>query len=231
MLCLARSGKQLDCYQKLREVRFYWEAPDGGNNAPPGYPASEPGYNASPVNPDEPGGPDVPDVPLITKHGILLFLNDSAQINARTSAVWSVSDSTICSIVSSEDGKLCSLLAKKAGTCIVYAVSGTVTDSCCVRVEESGAPADVPSVSGGSLAMEFNLELAPGGSKAIDVPSEYLSLLSMAQWSSSDPSVCTVTADPVAGKFTAVAHKTGECDLTASLGFYSAVCHVTVGRS
>ncbi len=53
----------------------------------------------------------------------------------------------------------------------------------------------------------------------------------MAQWSSSDPSVCTVTADSGAGTVTAVAHKAGKCDLTASLGFYSAVCHVTVGRS
>ena len=108
----------------------------------------------------------------------------------------------------------------------VTAKAGDMSASAAVIYEKPSA--DVP---GASPAMEFYLELAPGGSKAIDVPSEYLTLLSMAQWSSSDPSVCTVTADPVAGKVTAVAHKTGECDLTASLGFYSAVCHVTVGRS
>ncbi len=90
--------------------------------------------------------------------------------------------------------------------------------------------ADVPgaSVTGATPAMEFYLELAPGGTKAIDVPSEDLFLLSMAQWSSSDPSACTVTADSGAGKVTAVAHRAGECDLTASLGFYTSVCHVTV---
>ncbi len=135
------------------------------------------------------------------------------------------------------------------GECDVTASFGDQTATCHVTVIDKpipvpvnpdgpepspvgpGAPADVPSVSGASPAMEFYLELAPGGSKAIDVPSEYLSLLSMAQWSSSDPSVCTVTADSAAGKVTAVAHRAGECDLTASLGFYSAVCHVTVGRS
>ncbi len=117
------------------------------------------------------------------------------------------------------------------GECFVTASLEGVTAICHVTVVESESPAGVPSVSGGSTAMEFNLELALGGSKAIDVPSEYLSLLSMAQWSSSDPSVCTVAADSEAGTVVAVAHRAGECDLTASLGFYSAVCHVTVGRS
>jgi hypothetical protein len=85
-----------------------------------------------------------------------------------------------------------------------------------------------PAIPGASPKAEAYLRLAPGGSRTIDVPSEYLPLIS---WSSSDPSVCTVTVDLGAGTATAVAHKAGECDLTASLGFYSAVCHVTVGRS
>jgi uncharacterized protein YjdB len=117
------------------------------------------------------------------------------------------------------------------GECFVTASLGNVTATCHVTVVESETPAGVSSVSGASSAMEFNLKLAPGGSEAVDVPSEYLSLLSMAQWSSSDPSVCTVAADSEAGTVVAVAHRAGECDLTASLGFYSAVCHVTVGRS
>ena len=150
---------------------------------------------------------------------------------ANKKAEWSASDVSVCSIAASSDGRCCVVTALKAGECTLTATSGGESASCKVTVVGSDAPADVPSVSGASPAMEFYLELAPGGSKAIDVPSEYLSLLSMAQWSSSDPSVCTVTADPVAGKVTAVAHKAGKCDLTASLGFYSAVCHVTVGRS
>ena len=41
----------------------------------------------------------------------------------------------------------------------------------------------------------------------------------------------TVTVDLGTGTVTAVAHRAGECDLMASFGFDSAVCHITVGRS
>jgi hypothetical protein len=193
-----------------------------------------------PVNPDEPEPPPVEsDEPVESDGGLLeilegdlvMELTSTGFVSANRASEWTVSDDTVCSVLPDEGGLRCALTALKAGTCTLTATCGEESASCMITVKESGAPADVPSVSGGSPAMEFYLELAPGGSKIIDVPSEYLSLLSMAQWSSSDPSVCTVAADSEAGTVVAVAHKAGKCDLTASLGFYSAVCHVTVGRS
>ena len=187
------------------------------------------GPEPSPVEPDEPVEPDG-GLLKILEGDLVMELTSTGFVSANRASEWTVSDDKVCSVHPYEDGLRCALTALKAGTCTLTATCGEESASCVITVKESGAPADVPSVSGGSPAMEFFLELAPGGSKIIDVPSEYLSLLSMAQWSSSDPSVCTVSAEPVAGTVTAVAHKTGECDLTASLGFYSAVCHVTVGR-
>ena len=178
--------------------------------------------------------PVEPDGPLVLSPAVItLTPGDAGATMASKKAEWSASDATVCSVTVSSDGRSCVVVALKAGECTLTATSGEESASCRVNVLGSGLPADIPgaAIPGASPAMEVNLELAPGGSKAIGVPSEYLSLLSMVQWSSSDPSVCTVMADPVAGTVIAVAHKAGECDLTASLGFYSAVCHVTVGRS
>ncbi len=109
-------------------------------------------------------------------------------------------------------------------------VTVTIGGGGCYESFTVSTPAELPgaSVPGASPALEMDLVLAPGDSKAISIPPEYLSLLAMVQWFSSDPSVCEVSADPAKGTVTAVAHKAGRCDLTASFEFYSAVCHVTV---
>ncbi len=111
----------------------------------------------------------------------------------------------------------------------VTAKAGDMSASAAVIYEKPSADVPGASVPGASPALETYLVLAPGESKSIGIPPGYLYLLSDVQWSSSDPSVCEASADPATGTVTAVAHKAGECDLTASLGFYSAVCHVTVG--
>ncbi len=186
---------------------------------------------STPVDPDEPAGPDVPVDSILDRASMLLIAGDTGVIKSKMEAVWSVSDESVCEIT--PDGEYCVVVAIKAGVCTVTATSGEVSESCWVTVIGFGLPADIPgaslpgsSIPGASPMAEADLRLAPGGSRTIDVPSEYLPLIS---WSSSDPSVCTVTVDLGAGTATAVAHKAGECDLTASLGFYSAVCHVTVG--
>ncbi len=145
---------------------------------------------------------------------------------------WTASDGAVCRI--SPDGNICAVTAMNAGTCYVTAESGGSTAVCKVGVVDFGGllvpDEEIPgaAIPGASPLLEADLILSPGGSKTIDVPSEYLSLIS---WSSSDPSVCTVSVDLAAGTATAVAHKAGECELTASLGFMSAVCHVKVERA
>ena len=209
---------------------------EDGREPPSGYPPGLDGPEKEKIDPIDPNNKPIVSLYFETR-GESMEIGESRMFTVMVSPV---TEENVNSIVwASTNDEVCLLknallyegffTAVGVGECFVTASLEGVTATCHVTVVESETPADVQSVSGASPAMEFYLKLAPGGSEAIDVPSEYLSLLSMAQWSSSDPSVCTVTADSGAGTVTAVAHRAGECDLTASLGFYSAVCHVTVG--
>ncbi len=136
-------------------IAIYWEAPGGGNDAPPGYLTSEPGYNASPVNPDgpepSPVGPDMPAEPdggllKINEGDLVMELTSAGFISANRASEWTVSDNTVCSVLPHPDGLRCTLTALKAGTCTLTATCGEESASCVITVKESGA--DVQSVSG-----------------------------------------------------------------------------------
>jgi len=130
--------------------------------------------------------------------------------------VWSSSDSSVATV--SSDGEV---VAVKAGTAVitVTTVDGGYSAKCTVTVKEKTVAVTSVTLSQTSLALEegqtATLTATVSPADATD---------KTVTWSSSNPSVATVTE----GRVSAV--KEGTATITASCGGKSATCSVTVSR-
>lgn len=205
---------------------------DGGHQPGQPIPVTDPGNGTDPA---EPGNP-VESKFIIELSKLNLVPGDSAVltlVSTDETAIGDVRWSLLGNSLRMTDGTSAGkhqfgVTAESAGYCIVAAsLDNEVVATRILQVESDLEIPVIPGAvaSGPSPLIELNLELSPEEKKTLDVPSDYLKLLT---WESTDPSVCSVSASLAEGKVTATGHKQGSCDLVATYGFLSAVCHVVV---
>ena len=204
---------------------------DGGQQPGQPVPVTDPGSGAEPANPGDPVGSkfiiELSEPNLVPGDSAVLTL-----VSTDETAIGDVRWSLLGNSLRMTDGTVgkhqFGVTAESAGYCIVAAsLDNEVVATRILQVESDQEIPVIPGAvaSGPSPSIELNLELSPEEKKTLDVPSDYLKLLT---WESTDPSVCSVSASLAEGKVTATGHKQGSCDLVATYGFLSAVCHVVV---
>ena len=126
---------------------------------------------------------------------------------------WSSSDPSVATV--SDQGEV---TAVRAGNCTITATAGGKSATCTVTVSTQEIPVERITLSSTSLSLKegdsHRLTATVTPSDATD---------SQVTWSSSDPSVATVSDQ---GEVTAV--RAGNCTITATAGGKSATCTVTV---
>ena len=126
---------------------------------------------------------------------------------------WSSSDPSVATV--SDQGEV---TAVRAGNCTITATAGGKSATCTVTVSTQEIPVERITLSSTSLSLKegdsHKLTATVTPSDATD---------SQVTWSSSDPSVATVSDQ---GEVTAV--RAGNCTITATAGGKSAACTVTV---
>ena len=126
---------------------------------------------------------------------------------------WSSSDPSVATV--SDQGEV---TAVRAGNCTITATAGGKSATCTVTVSTQEIPVERITLSSTSLSLKegdsHRLTATVTPSDATD---------SQVTWSSSDPSVATVSDQ---GEVTAV--RAGNCTITATAGGKSAACTVTV---
>ena len=126
---------------------------------------------------------------------------------------WSSSDPSVATV--SDQGEV---TAVRAGNCTITATAGGKSAACTVTVSTQEIPVERITLSSTSLSLKegdsHRLTATVTPSDATD---------SQVTWSSSDPSVATVSDQ---GEVTAV--RAGNCTITATAGGKSATCTVTV---
>ena len=126
---------------------------------------------------------------------------------------WSSSDPSVATV--SDQGEV---TAVRAGNCTITATAGGKSAACTVTVSTQEIPVERITLSSTSLSLKegdsHKLTATVTPSDATD---------SQVTWSSSDPSVATVSDQ---GEVTAV--RAGNCTITATAGSKSAACTVTV---
>ena len=126
---------------------------------------------------------------------------------------WSSSDPSVATV--SDQGEV---TAVRAGNCTITATAGGKSAACTVTVSAKEIPVERITLSSTSLSLKegdsHRLTATVTPSDATD---------SQVTWSSSDPSVATVSDQ---GEVTAV--RAGNCTITATAGGKSATCTVTV---
>lgn len=150
----------------------------------------------------------------ITKGSTTTLTATVSPTGANKSVIWSTSDSSVATV--SSTGKV---TAKKAGTAKITAttVEGGYTATCQIAVTEK-------TVTGVKLN-RTSLSLDVGGTSTLTATISPSGASNSVTWSSSDPSVATVSST---GKVTAVKAGTATIMVKTASGGYVAACTVTV---